>query len=72
MCLVLCHLVTCVDSCNCHSNLDIELSLHHQDPPWATSLSPHQASTPSNHNYVLQLHHSVILRMLYKWNYTVF
>ena len=32
-CLGLCHLVTCVDLCNSHCNLDIELFLQHWDCP---------------------------------------
>ena len=62
-----------VDSCNYHHNQDSELS-HHLKIPLYNDTPPSFAHCPwlSNHSSVLHLYGFVILKMLYKWNHTVY
>lgn len=70
--LVLCHFITCIDSCNHDHNQDTEPFLRHKGTPLCDLIVfiplPHLSS--GNHRSPLHLYNFVIARKFYKWNHT--
>lgn len=80
--VVVCSFITCKDSCNHHYSKNRELLHHHKGPSFypfyrlfylspllpAFSLIPN----PYNHSSFRQFRTFILLKILYKWNHTVY